>query len=142
MDELTYCILGLLLRMPSTGYELAKIIEGKLSHFYNIKYSQIYPELNKLKYEKLIDYFIDVRGKSLKRKRYYISPKGKEEFNRWINDIPASVIGPTSKILLFRLFFAEQQTLQKHIALAEAYRNESEDNLKRMEEILRSCFRW
>ena len=46
--SLEYAILGFLRSRPMTGYELKKIIDGSVSHFWPADQSQIYRTLGKL----------------------------------------------------------------------------------------------
>ena len=43
-----YVILGMLARMPQTGYTIKKWIENEYSHFWQESYGQIYPTLKKM----------------------------------------------------------------------------------------------
>ena len=45
MRTLKYAILGLLMRSPVTGYDIAKEFGDGLGCFWSAKHSQIYPEL-------------------------------------------------------------------------------------------------
>ena len=49
------------------------------------KHSQIYPELKRMTEDGLTEYRVEVVGTSLERKLYSITPRGREEFMRWMD---------------------------------------------------------
>lgn len=89
---LRYVILGILKENPSTGYEIRKIIDQRLNGIWSATHAQIYPELNLLFTTGFITYEIDVKGKHLERKRYFITEKGEQDFQSWLEaDSPSEV---------------------------------------------------
>lgn len=55
MKKTRYVILGLLNEEPLSGYDIKKIIDIRMSFFWQESYGQIYPELSKLREEGLIE---------------------------------------------------------------------------------------
>lgn len=85
MGVLKYAILGLLYQRPRSGYEMAQEFQDTLNEFWSAKHSQIYPELKRMTEDGLTEYRVEVVGTSLEKKLYSITPKGREEFMRWMN---------------------------------------------------------
>ena len=79
-----FAILGLLMWNPMSGYDIKKLVDVGLSHFWNENYGQIYPTLEKLVKNGLATK--KTARKSGKRQRfvYTITPKGKEIFRDWV----------------------------------------------------------
>lgn len=82
-----YVILGLLRDENLTGYEIKKIIDIRMSFFWQESYGQIYPELNALLTEGMITEVTeeqsresDARGKI----KYAITKEGLLVFNSWM----------------------------------------------------------
>ena len=108
MRTLKYAILGLINRAPMTGYDITKEFNNKaLANFWHAKHSQVYPELNKLIAEKLVEYNVVIQGEKMEKKIYSITPKGKSELVAWLlKDEP---LPPTPKnTFRLRLYFSEQ----------------------------------
>ena len=69
-----------------SGYDIKKIVDVGLSHFWNENYGQIYPTLDQLVKDGLATK--KAERKSGKRQRFVftITRKGKKAFNDWINE--------------------------------------------------------
>lgn len=78
-----YVILGLLYSENLTGYEIKKIIDSRMTFFWNESYGQIYPSLKKIKEEQLIEEVTDEVNKK-KKNKYAITQKGREVFEDWL----------------------------------------------------------
>ena len=80
-----HVILGLLSIEPMTGYELAQNIKISVDSLWAATHSQIYPALRRLEDEQLVSSKSDVRGQSLQRTVYSITPAGEQEFIHWLS---------------------------------------------------------
>jgi DNA-binding PadR family transcriptional regulator len=128
MRALKYAILGLLMRHPMTGYEIAKEFNYELAEFWYANHSQIYPELKKLFEEKLVIYDIEISGDILESKRYTITDKGRDEFIQWLHK--DEKIQQTPKdIFRLRMYFSNNLDLQTRIHLLE---NQRQQHIKRL----------
>lgn len=79
--SLRYALLGLLSDQPMSGYDLTKRFEQSLQNVWPASHSQIYPELNRLRQEGLIEIVSEgPRG----RKVYQSTPAGQESVRRWL----------------------------------------------------------
>lgn len=67
MRTLKYAILGLLMRSPVTGYDIAKEFGDGLGCFWSAKHSQIYPELKRLTDDGLIQFRTVIQGERMEK---------------------------------------------------------------------------
>ncbi len=86
MKKTRYVLLGLLQEEELSGYEMKKIIDVRMSFFWQESYGQIYPELNKMLEEGLIDIFDAEAAPGTKREkiRYKLTALGEQELKRWM----------------------------------------------------------
>lgn len=78
-----YVVLGLLYSENLTGYEIKKIIDSRMTFFWNESFGQIYPSLKRIKEEQLIEEVTDKVDKK-KKNKYAITQKGREVFEDWL----------------------------------------------------------
>src|SRR5256712_13582840 len=71
-----YAILGVLSRRPMSGYDVKKLIERSIAHFWNESYGQIYPILNRLAAEGLAERRRGRQGARADRPVYSLPPYG------------------------------------------------------------------
>ena len=101
---LGYAILGLLLQ-PMTGYGIRKVFESTPMGEYSSSPGSIYPALNRLRKESLIEQF----DKSSSRKKLYrLTNSGKNELKNWCKR-PVSLSEVQNKMneLMLRFVFME-----------------------------------
>jgi DNA-binding PadR family transcriptional regulator len=109
-NKTRYVILGLLSEEAMSGYEIKKIIDTRLSFFWNESFGQIYPELKRLVEEGTIT-LVQEAGTSEKRiKKYAITPQGKAKLKDWLRE-------PVEKELiryeiLLKLYFSDMDTAE------------------------------
>ena len=97
-----YAILGVLSFRPMSGYDVKKLIEQSIAHFWSESYGQIYPILNRLATEGLAERRRERQRGKPDRYVYSITPKGREELHQWLA-LPSRYEPVRSEILL-RLF--------------------------------------
>lgn len=120
-----YVLLGLLADGPKSGYEMKKIIEVSISHFWQESFGQIYPALSRLAKEKL------VRKKKVEqinkpdKDLYSLTPAGKKHFLVWLS-LPAER-RPERNELLLKLFFGGLASPQDSVRMVERYCQESKE---------------
>ncbi len=84
-----YVVLGMLARMPQTGYTIKKWIEKEYSHFWQESYGQIYPTLKKLVAEGLaVSSYNTETGNGRGQIVYSITDDGKKELSDWLREEP------------------------------------------------------
>lgn len=107
MRTLKYAILGLINRGPVTGYDITKEFDDRaLANFWNAKHSQVYPELNKLVEERLVEFQVVIQGEKMVKKLYSITQKGSLELIEWLKKDEPLEITPKDKFRL-RTFFSD-----------------------------------
>ncbi|AQR94271.1 PadR family transcriptional regulator [Clostridium saccharoperbutylacetonicum] len=86
MKKTRYVLLGLLQEEELSGYEMKKIINMRMSFFWQESFGQIYPELSKMMKEGLIDFSKQEPSDKIKREkiRYTITSKGQKELKQWM----------------------------------------------------------
>ena len=112
-----YVILGMLARMPLTGYRLKKWIEGEYIHFWQESFGQIYPTLKKLVAEGLA---VCSEKKEAENERgqieYCITEAGRQELESWLRAEPE--IEKLRYEILLKISFGantEPEVLIKHL---------------------------
>lgn len=129
MKKTRYVLLGLLQEENLSGYDIKKIIEIRMSFFWQESYGQIYPELGKMKEEGLID--IDntesIEDKKREKIKYTITPKGHRELKKWIE--ADNEKDTTRSEFLLKMYLSTDKNIEemrKHII---KFREQSEEKL-------------
>jgi len=97
-----HAILGVLSLRPMSGYDVKKLIERSIAHFWNESYGQIYPILNRLAAEGYAERRREKQTGKPDRHVYSITAKGRQELERWLA-VPARP-EPARSELLLKLF--------------------------------------
>ena len=115
--SLEYAILGFLNYRPLSGYDLKKVFDNSVRHFWPADQSQIYRTLAKLAERGYIEQEI-VRGRDHPdRKEYHITPSGQEALRSWLlSPIPSQDVRIAA---LIQVFFAGQLSDEQVLALFE-----------------------
>jgi DNA-binding PadR family transcriptional regulator len=116
--SLKHALLGFLNYGPHTGYELKKVFDISVAHFWNAELSQIYPSLKALETEGLVEMNVDVQEDRPNRKVYSITDDGRRELIEWLST-PADS-DQVREPLLVKLFFGS--SLPKRDLLAVLYK--------------------
>jgi DNA-binding PadR family transcriptional regulator len=111
--SLKYALLGFLNYGPHTGYELKKVFDVSVAHFWNAELSQIYPTLKNLETEGLVEMKVDVQADRPNRKVYTITDDGRRELLEWLAT-PADA-EQFREPLLIKVFFASTMSKQELI---------------------------
>lgn len=84
-----YVMLGMLSRMPQTGYTIKKWIESEYSHFWQESFGQIYPTLKELVAGGFaICYDNAEAGNGRRQTMYSITDAGRKELSDWLREEP------------------------------------------------------
>ena len=115
--SLEHAILGFLNYRPLSGYDLKKVFDNSVRHFWPADQSQIYRTLAKLAEHGYVEQEI-VRGQDHPdRKEYRITPAGREALRAWLlTPLPSQDIRIAA---LIQVFFAGQLSDQDTLALFE-----------------------
>jgi DNA-binding PadR family transcriptional regulator len=125
-----YVLLGLLQEEELSGYEMKKIIDIRMSFFWQESFGQIYPELSKMVGEGLIDFSSIESKQKIKREKiiYKITPRGEKELKEWME---AENEKDTSRSeFLLKMFLSTDKNvdeMRKHIT---AFKELSEQKLE------------
>ncbi len=116
-NKTSYVILGLLNEENLSGYEIKRIVDDRLSFFWNESFGQIYPELKRLTSEGLITVCTAERPVHSKQSiKYEITEPGRLELQDWLR-------APVEKELirfeiLLKLYFSNANssaTMLEHV---------------------------
>lgn len=115
----TWVVLGLIALRPRTGYEIKRIVDRTIRHFWAASYGQIYPELRRLEAAGWIEGEDTPRG-GRARRRFRITAAGQRALRGWL-------AGRETKIelrdeSLLRLFFADTLDADEALALLRGRR--------------------
>lgn len=125
----TWAVLGLITLEPRSGYDIKRIIDRTIRHFWAASYGQIYPELTRLEEEGWIAGADAPRG-GRSRRVFTITPKGRQALRDWLQ-------GPETRIelrdeSLLRLFFADAGPDELGLGLLQARRQGYEQMLAQL----------
>ncbi|MBW9144449.1 PadR family transcriptional regulator [Clostridium sp. CM027] len=130
MKKTRYVLLGLLQEEELSGYEMKKIIDIRMSFFWQESFGQIYPELRKMTEEGLIEFSNNESNGKIKREkiRYKVTPEGEKEIRQWME---ADNEKDTSRSeFLLKMFLSNEKNVEemrKHII---RFKEQSEQKLE------------
>lgn len=102
--SLRHALLGLLAVRPMSGYDLKKVIDASIGHFWSADQSQIYRTMATLVDEGLATRRTIVQDDRPNLHEHSLTPAGRDELARWLRSpVPQP---PTREPFLMRLFFA------------------------------------
>jgi DNA-binding PadR family transcriptional regulator len=117
--SLEYAILGFLNYHPYSGYDLKKIFDDSVRHFWPADQSQIYRTLARLTEEGLAKMEKIAQEDRPDRKIYHITSNGRAELIKWLAG-PTPMGEPRSASLI-QIFFAGQLSDEDILAKFEAF---------------------
>jgi DNA-binding PadR family transcriptional regulator len=129
-----YVILGALAMRPLTGYEIKQLVDNATRFFWAASYGQIYPELRRLEEAGLVVGEAECQG-GRQRKRYALTPDGRERLHAWLRDPNAGC--ETRDEGLLKLFFARDLDEDGQLAVIRALRADREAVLEALRDIER-----
>lgn len=140
----TYAILGLLTFGETSGYDLIKLVEHSIAHFFfNPAKSQIYLKLRRLVEEGFATERAVEQTDRPDKRLFRITPKGERALRRWLEDPRVEHDSFTSPILL-KVFFghlAPRDTLARQIRDSNRQAKESLAQLQMVERQIESLDR-
>jgi PadR family transcriptional regulator, regulatory protein AphA len=125
----SHALLGMLSAGAASGYDLKKRIEGSIAHFWSESYGQIYPMLAQLAEEGLAERSRERQPGKPDRQVYAITPRGREELERWLA-VPARQEGFRSELLL-KLFLGARAGADTSIRHIEEFQRQQQALLER-----------
>ena len=122
-----------------SGYDIKKLVDAGLSHFWRENYGQIYPTLDQLVREGLATKKRATKSGSRERFAYAITASGKKVFRDWLS---APTDAPVVRNELQLKFFLSAGSPTKAIRLIQRYQEQQQAQLaeyRRSEESLRAA---
>lgn len=116
-----FALLGILSLGPHTGYEIKKLIERSLIHFWREGYGQIYPNLKRLVEQGLATKKTEEQEGRPNKHVYTITEKGKKALRQWLVK-PIDQLPVEKNELLLKLFFGANVSIEENRAHIERYR--------------------
>lgn len=113
--SLRNALLGFLNYGPMTGYELKKVFDATIAHFWSAELSQIYPTLKRLEGEGLVDMEVQVQDDRPNRKVYSITEDGRRELIDWLATPPD--VDAVRDPMLINVFFGASLPKEELIAV-------------------------
>lgn len=117
--SLEFAILGFLNYHPYTGYDLKKIFDSSVRHFWPADQSQIYRTLTRLTEQGFAGMEKVPQEDRPDRKVYHITEAGRKELLHWLSG-PAPMDSPRSAPLI-QVFFSGQLSDEEILAKFEGY---------------------
>jgi len=115
--SLEHAILGFLNYEPMSGYDIKKIVDISVSHFWPAVQSQIYKTLARMEKEDWLTVETISQDPRPPRKVYHLTDSGRQELFRWLNEPqPASEV---RLAWLIQIFFGGRMEDAQVIALLE-----------------------
>jgi len=102
--SLQHGLLGLLKYESRTGYELTKIFEASLNHFWHAQSSQIYRELNRMEDKGWVASKSIIQDKRSNKRVYSITEDGRTVLIEWLRGNALLFENPHDPMLI-RVFF-------------------------------------
>jgi PadR family transcriptional regulator, regulatory protein AphA len=117
--SLDHAILGFLNYHPYSGYDLKKIFDNSIRHFWPADQSQIYRTLSRLEENGLAEMERVSQEDRPDRKVYHITEAGQAELLRWLSGPPS--LGEPRSASLIQVFFSGQLSDEEILAKFEDY---------------------
>jgi DNA-binding PadR family transcriptional regulator len=128
----SYALLGLLALRPWTTYELAKQAQRSLRWFWPRAERKLYDEPKNLVADGLASARAERTGKR-PRTVYDITPQGRHELARWLDDEPAARAGDFEAMV--KVFFSDSGSLDQLRATLERVEAEAQQNVRALGEM-------
>ena len=127
---LSHAILGFLDYQPMSGYDLKKLFDQSVAHFWSATQSHIYKALENLEDEGMVESQIIQQEGKPNRKQYKITKAGRTELRRWVSTpLPVEA---KREAWLIQVFFAHNITNAEIASLFE-------NRIERLRKSLSQC---
>ena len=124
---LKFSLLGCLTIRPWSGYDLAKLFDETITHFWSASHSQIYRTLNQMLQDGLVTYDRVEQTDHPDKKVYSITETGRDELRGWLAQ-PHELIVVRHEFLV-QLTFANLLTDADALRVMQQYRDKLRSRL-------------
>lgn len=132
--DLKTVLLGFLARGSLTGYEIRRLMQRSVGHFFGASYGSIYPALRDLEGAGLVRSTLVVQEDRPNKKVYEITAEGRERFRaRLVEGSPAD--DSYRSELLMHLFFGEDHDQERLVEMVEEYEERCRAKLQSLRDI-------
>jgi DNA-binding PadR family transcriptional regulator len=128
-----YAVLGLLALGIGTGYEIKKMADEALGHFWNESFGHIYPILRRLEARGWVTKTVESQEGRPDRKVYAPTPDGREALQAWFGE-PIEPVPPRNELLL-KLFLGPLASPDDLVAQVEDYGAQQREQLAQLDRI-------
>ena len=130
MKKTRYVLLGLLQEEELSGYEMKRIIDIRMSFFWQESFGQIYPELSKMIEEGLIDFSNTQSTGKIKREKisYKITAKGEKELKEWM--VSENEKDTSRSEFLLKMFLSTDKNVEEMRKHVMRFKEQSEQRLE------------
>jgi DNA-binding PadR family transcriptional regulator len=118
-NAVTWAVLGLIASKPRSGYDIKRIVDRTIRHFWAASYGQIYPELKRLEEAGWIE-GDDVPNGGRARRVFRITEAGRGALNGWFGGMETRIELRDESLL--RLFFADLLPAEYAVGLLQGRR--------------------
>lgn len=135
-----FALLGVLSLGPQSGYEMKKLIEQSLAHFWQEGYGQIYPNLKKLVDEGLATVHTERQDDKPDKKIYTLTDAGQDRLKAWL-EAPIQQLPKEKHEILLKLFLGRNVDVSVNLAHVKRHQDRMRELLeiyKRVEGMLRN----
>jgi len=131
--SLEHAILGFLNYRPLSGYDLKKIFDTSVQHFWTADQSQIDRTLGRLVEQDWAEVEVVPQNDRPDRKVYHITEAGREELRQWL--LTPIRMPPSRTAPLIQVFFAGQLSDEEILSIFERVAEQVRAGMKQLEQI-------
>jgi len=133
VNKTKYALLGILSNISGSGYDIKKVCDSSIGHFWNENYGHIYPVLQKMEQENLITKEVKQTEGRPDKNIFSITQKGKEELEEWLM-LPIEQ-QPTRSELLLKIFLSKDIPVENIVEKIKKRKDDCERDLQKYSEI-------
>ncbi len=137
--SLQYALLGLLSHGDMTGYDLKKMFDDSVSHFWYASISQIYRELNTLENRGYLSSVTLPQADRPDKRVYSVTAEGRAAFKEWITSFPEVFSKEKRDEFSLRLFFGSNLShneLIGHFERLAAQKQREAEEIDRLSQLI------
>jgi DNA-binding PadR family transcriptional regulator len=134
-----YAVLGLLASGARTGYDVKRLADEALGHFWNESFGHIYPILRRLDERGWVTHTVEPQEGRPDRKVYALTPAGEAALRGWFA-LPVEPVPPRNELLL-KLFFGPLAAPGVLRAQIEEHRARQQTHLEQLDALAEQAAR-